>query len=107
MSPCSLASPTYGDRRADDGRSIISTPTIYALSMAVYCTAWTFYGSVGRAVETGVGFLPTYIGPTLVAVLGLTLLEKDHSHWQGPPYYLHRRLHYLADTAKAPYSAAS
>jgi Na+/proline symporter len=66
----------YGDRRADDGRSIISTPTIYALSLAVYCTAWTFYGSVGRAVETGVGFLPTYIGPTLVAVLGLTLLKK-------------------------------
>jgi Na+/proline symporter/nitrogen-specific signal transduction histidine kinase len=66
----------FGDRCADAGRSIISNPTIYALSMAVYCTAWTFYGSVGRAVETGVGFLPTYIGPTLVAVLGLTVLKK-------------------------------
>jgi Na+/proline symporter len=39
----------WGDKRADAGRSIIASPTIYALSMAVYCTTWTFYGSVGRA----------------------------------------------------------
>ena len=34
----------YGDRMARQGRSITSNPYIYALSMAVYCTAWTFYG---------------------------------------------------------------
>ena len=39
----------YGDKRADRGQSIISNPYIYALSIAVYCTSWTFYGSVGRA----------------------------------------------------------
>ena len=38
----------YGDARADAGRSIISG-NVYALSLAVYCTAWTYYGSVGRA----------------------------------------------------------
>ncbi|MFZ1444708.1 MAG: sodium:solute symporter, partial [Candidatus Dechloromonas phosphoritropha] len=38
----------FGDARADAGRSII-TPNVYALSLAVYCTSWTFYGSVGRA----------------------------------------------------------
>ncbi len=59
----------YGDRRADAGRSIIANPTIYALSLAVYCTTWTYYGSVGRAVATGIGFLPIYLGPTLM--LGL------------------------------------
>jgi len=59
----------YGDQRADAGRSIIANPYIYTLSIAVYCTAWTFYGSVGRAATTGVGFLPIYLGPTLVAVL--------------------------------------
>ena len=53
----------YGDKRADAGRSIIAKPTIYALSLAVYCTAWTFYGSVGRAASTGIGFLPIYLGP--------------------------------------------
>ena len=66
----------YGDKRADLGHSIISNPYIYALSLAVYCTAWTFYGSVGRAAHTGLGFLPIYIGPTLMAALGWTVIRK-------------------------------
>ena len=66
----------YGDKRADQGRSIVSNPYIYALSLAVYCTAWTFYGSVGRASNTGVGFLPIYLGPTLMAALGWLVLRK-------------------------------
>ena len=66
----------YGDKRADIGRSIINSPYVYALSLAVYCTAWTFYGSVGRAVRSGPGFLSIYIGPTLVALLGWLVLRK-------------------------------
>jgi Na+/proline symporter/nitrogen-specific signal transduction histidine kinase len=66
----------WADRRADAGRSVIANPYIYSLSLAVYATAWTFYGSVGRAASTGVGFLPIYVGPTLVAVLGWTVLRK-------------------------------
>ena len=65
-----------GDRRAARGRSLISNPYIYALSLAVYCTAWTFYGSVGRAVTSGIGFLPIYIGPTLVFSLGWLVIRK-------------------------------
>src|SRR5216684_2459378 len=57
----------YGDKRADAGRSIIANPYIYALSLAVYCTSWTFYGSVGRAATSGIGFLPIYLGTTLMA----------------------------------------
>ncbi|MCK2127908.1 sensor histidine kinase [Thauera aromatica] len=59
----------FGDRRADQGRSIIANPWVYSLSLAVYCTAWTYFGSVGRAAAGGIWFLPTYLGPTL----GLTL----------------------------------
>lgn len=59
----------YGDKRADAGRSIIANPWIYSLSLAVYCTTWTFYGSVGRAATMGVGFLPIYLGPTLMMAL--------------------------------------
>lgn len=66
----------YGDRRADRGRSLMANPYIYALSIAVYCTAWTFYGSVGRAASTGLGFLPIYIGPTLMFALGWVVLRK-------------------------------
>jgi len=66
----------YGDRRADQGRSLIDHPTVYALSLAVYCTAWTYYGSVGRAATSGIGFLPIYLGPTLVIALWWFLMLK-------------------------------
>ncbi len=66
----------YGDKRADAGRSLIARPSVYALSLAVYCTTWTFYGSVGRAASTGIGFLPIYLGPTLMAALWWFVLRK-------------------------------
>ena len=66
----------YADRRKREGRSIIASPVIYSLSLAVYATAWTFYGSVGRAAHDGVGFLPIYIGPTLTIVLWWFVLRK-------------------------------
>jgi len=66
----------YGDKRAEAGRSIIANPYIYALSLAVYATSWTFYGSVGRAATTGIGFLPIYLGPTLMAALWWYVMLK-------------------------------
>ena len=65
-----------GDKRADAGRSIIANPYIYSLSLAVYATSWTFYGSVGRAAASGAGFLPIYLGPTLMAALWWLVLRK-------------------------------
>ena len=66
----------WADRRAQAGRSVIANPWTYALSLAVYCTAWTYFGSVGRAASGGVWFLPIYLGPTLVMVLGWIVLRK-------------------------------
>src|SRR5512147_385595 len=66
----------YGDQRADRGRSIIANPYIYSLSLGVYATAWTFYGSVGRAAGDGVGFLPIYVGPTLMMALWWLVIRK-------------------------------
>lgn len=66
----------WADKRADTGRSVVSSPYVYALSIAVYCTAWTFYGSVGQAAIGGIDFLPIYIGPTLVAILWWHLTRK-------------------------------
>jgi len=48
----------------------------YCLTLAVYNTSWSFYGSVGRAAMTGFEFLPIYIGPTLVLVFGQRLLAR-------------------------------
>ncbi|WP_234553391.1 sensor histidine kinase [Thermus caliditerrae] len=48
------------------GKALAQGPWAYALSLAVYATAWTFMGSVGRAATEGATFLPIYLGPTLV-----------------------------------------
>ena len=71
-----FAVASHGDRRAAAGRSLIANPWIYALSMAVYCSAWTYFGSVGRAASSGVWFLPIYLGPMLAMVLAWLVLRK-------------------------------
>jgi len=48
----------------------------YVLAISVYCTAWTFYGSVGLAANRGLEFLTIYLGPALVALLWPTVLRK-------------------------------
>ena len=51
-------------------------PTTYALSLAVYCTSWTFFGSVGLAASTGFDFLTIYIGPIIMVGLGYPILRR-------------------------------
>ena len=50
--------------------------TIYALTLAVYCTSWTFFGSVGLASSTGFDFLAIYLGPILVIAFGNGLVRR-------------------------------
>ncbi|WP_417670561.1 NahK/ErcS family hybrid sensor histidine kinase/response regulator [Roseibium sp.] len=72
-----FAIASYGDRmprRFVPGRR--GRPFIYALSLSVYCTSWTFYGSVGGASQNGIEFLTIYIGPMLVFALGYPLLRR-------------------------------
>jgi Na+/proline symporter/nitrogen-specific signal transduction histidine kinase len=66
----------FADRRARAGRSVIGNAWVYALSMGVYCTAWTYFGSVGRAASSGLWFLPIYLGPTLAMLLAWPVLRK-------------------------------
>ncbi|WP_369226768.1 SpoIIE family protein phosphatase [Streptomyces sp. R39] len=91
----------YGDRRADSGRSIINNATVYALSFGVYATSWTYYGSVGWAARAGVGFLPIYLGPTLMLALGWLVLRRiiriSHRH----------RITSLADFVSARYGKST
>ncbi len=56
---------TIRSRKGGEGR-----PLIYALSLGVYCTSWTFFGSVGLAASTGYNFIPVYIGPILMFAFG-------------------------------------
>ena len=66
----------WGDRRAAAGRSIISNGYIYALSIAVYATSWTYYGSVGSAATGGIAWLPIYLGPMVVVTVWWVVLRK-------------------------------
>ncbi|MEM6515678.1 MAG: ATP-binding protein [Bacteroidota bacterium] len=54
----------------------VSNPWVYALSLAVYCSAWTYYGSVGIAATDGVSFLTTYLGPVIALPIWLLVLKK-------------------------------
>ncbi|MEE9313823.1 MAG: ATP-binding protein [Rhizobiaceae bacterium] len=68
---------SYGDRRRAglrlrDNRS---RSAIYALSLAVYCTSWTFFGSVGLATTSGLDFLAIYLGPVLMITVGYPLFS--------------------------------
>ncbi len=64
------------ERSASLRKNIISSPWVYALSLGVYCTAWTYYGSVGKAASSGMLFLTIYLGPTLSIVFWWVVLRK-------------------------------
>ena len=54
----------------------VNNSVVYTLSLAVYCTAWTYYGSIGIAANSGINFLPIYLGPVIAAPLWIILLKK-------------------------------
>src|SRR3981189_3893872 len=66
---------SYGDRLSPTQRGRASG-LIYPLSLAIYCTSWTFFGSVGFATPTSADFLAIYIGPALMIALCTPLLRR-------------------------------
>ena len=60
---------SYGDRARRFRPDRRSRHLIYPLSLAIYCTSWTFFGSVGLATRTGFEFLTIYIGPIIMVGL--------------------------------------
>ncbi|HJZ32638.1 MAG TPA: hybrid sensor histidine kinase/response regulator, partial [Hyphomicrobiaceae bacterium] len=66
----------YADRAARTRKPGQDRPLIYALSLAVYCTSWTFFGSVGLAASTGYDFVPVYLGPILLFLFGWRFLSR-------------------------------
>ena len=76
---------SYGDRVKPQRRPGAARALVYPLSLAIYCTSWTFFGSVGLASRTGVDFLAIYIGPVVMIavcyplVLRVVRLAKAHN----------------------------
>lgn len=62
--------------RFEKGKNLADNPVIYALSLAIYCTAWTFYGNVGLATTTSYLFLGVYLGPSLLFLFSWGLIRQ-------------------------------
>lgn len=64
------------EQRKRSGKSVVHNSWVYALSLAVYCTGWTYYGSVGRAATIGAEFLTIYLGPSILCALFVPVLLR-------------------------------
>lgn len=59
-----------------EGSPMTNNPYVYTLSLAVYCTAWTYYGSIGVAADSGLSYLPIYLGPVIIAPAWIIILRR-------------------------------
>jgi sigma-B regulation protein RsbU (phosphoserine phosphatase) len=66
----------YAYRKKQKGEPVTENPIVYSLSITVYATTWTFYGSIGKAATTGLDFILIYLGPSLIAFSWWFLLRK-------------------------------
>lgn len=66
----------WGDRSHFYPANTRFRPFIYSLALAVYCSSWTYYGAVGTGVRNGLAYLPISLGPILLFVAALPLLER-------------------------------
>ncbi|MGE5490417.1 MAG: ATP-binding protein [Actinomycetota bacterium] len=71
-----FALAAWAERKSPAANALTDSPLVYVLSLGVFCTSWTFYGSVGVAVRSGLLYLAVYLGPTLAWLLGWTLTRR-------------------------------
>ncbi|MFZ2630657.1 MAG: hypothetical protein WA081_09880 [Desulfosalsimonadaceae bacterium] len=67
---------TWVEEQAAKGIHWGNNAIVYSLSLAIYCTSWTYYGSVGFAATSGMLFLTLFIGPTIGAFFWWTILRR-------------------------------
>lgn len=66
----------FAEKNSPTAHKVSQSPWVYSLSLAVYCTSWTYYGSVGLAAKSGLSFLAIYLGPTITICLWWILLRR-------------------------------
>ena len=49
---------------------------VYALTLGVFCSSWTFYGAVGSAAETPWSHAPIYLGPILLFLFAWPVVRR-------------------------------
>ena len=75
----------WGDNDSPMAKRLTRHPIVYSLSLAIYCTAWTFFGSIGEAARSGWSYLPILLGPILLYTFAFPFLRKliNVSHKQN------------------------
>lgn len=66
----------WGDKNSYRARKYTSHALVYSLALAIYCTAWTFFGAVGSASRSGWMYLPILIGPMMLYLFGHSFISK-------------------------------
>jgi len=66
----------WGDKESPIAKKLTRHPVVYSLSLAIYCTAWTFYGAIGEASRSGWNYLPVLLGPILLYLFAFPFIRK-------------------------------
>ncbi|MCB5160763.1 PAS domain-containing hybrid sensor histidine kinase/response regulator [Marinomonas algarum] len=66
----------WGDKESATAKKLTRHPLVYSASLAIYCTAWTYYGSIGEASRSGWHYLPVLLGPILLYLFAFPVLRK-------------------------------
>ncbi len=83
----------WGDRARTETILLAGRPYVYALALGVYCTSWTFFGSVGSASQKGLDFIAVYLGPIAAFALAAPLLRRIDLADQDAKHHLDCRFH--------------
>ena len=67
---------SWGDGRSAKAKKFSSHPYVYSFALAIYCTAWTYFGAVGEAARNQWNYLPILLGPILLYLFGYRLIVK-------------------------------
>ena len=66
----------FVEAKFEQGLNLSDNPIVYALALAIYCTAWTFYGNVGLATSTSYLFIGVYLGPSLLFLFSWGIIRR-------------------------------
>ncbi|WP_076410232.1 ATP-binding protein [Shewanella sp. UCD-KL12] len=66
----------WAESGSERAQRVTSSVAVYALSIAIYCTSWTFYGSVGIATRSPLIMFTIYLGPTLLMLVIWPIMQR-------------------------------
>ncbi|MCW4627680.1 hypothetical protein [Marinomonas rhodophyticola] len=67
----------WGDKESPTAKKLTRHPLVYSLSLAIYCTAWTFYGAIGEASRSGWSYLPILLDSYSFVLVCFPLITQN------------------------------